>query len=134
MVQYTDAYSAPSSDVQNVFANKVDVLDKYVLCQTGQYEYTGLVYDRATKKTTQYIFTRSGNTSYSNSWSVSESTVDEFDYTISNEFYCISNVGLGRSLSLPATDLMTSYSVSIICCFCCLLTIFWTVFRRIFKR
>ena len=134
MVQYSDSYSAPSSDVQNVFANKVDVLDKYVLCQTGQYEYTGLVYDRATKKTTQYIFTRSGNTSYSNSWSVSESTVDEFNYTIRNEFYCISNVGLGRALSLPAIDLMTSYSVSIICCFCCLLTIFWTVFRRIFKR
>lgn len=134
MVQYTDSYSAPSSDVQNVFANKVDVLDKYVLCQTGQYEYTGLIYDRATKETTQYIFTRSGNNSYSYSWSVSESTVDEFDYTISNEFYCISNVGLGRALSLPATDLMTSYSVSIICCFCCLLTIFWTVFRRIFKR
>ena len=56
------------------------------------------------------------------------------DNTNKINIYCISNVGLGRALSLPATDLMTSYSVSIICCFCCLLTIFWTVFRRIFKR
>lgn len=56
MVQYNRSFSAPSSDVQAVFANKVDLLDKYVLCQTGEREYTGLIYDRASKETTQVVF------------------------------------------------------------------------------
>lgn len=131
MVQYNRTFSAPSSDMQAVFANKVDFLDRYILCQTGEDEYTGLIYDRASKETTEIVFSRSYNDRY---WTVTENTVDGFDYSISNEYYCFSNVGIGRSLTLPVTDEMIGYSLTIICCLCCLLCLFWTVFKGVFKK
>lgn len=131
MVQYNRTFSSPSSDMQSVFANKVDFLDRYILCQTGEDEYTGLIYDRASKETTEVVFSRSYNDRY---WTVTENTVDGFDYSISNEYYCFSNVGIGRALTLPVTDEMSGYSLTIICCFCCLLVLFWTVFKGVFKK
>ena len=131
MVQYNRTFSSPSSDVQAVFANKVDLLDKYVLCQTGQYEYTGLIYDRASKETTEVVFSRSNDDRY---WTVTENKVDGFDYSISNQYYCYSNVGIGRALTLPVMDEMSGYSLTIMCCLCCLLVLFWTVFKGVFKK
>ena len=48
--QYTDSYSSASSDIQNLIANKVALLDQYILMQTGQNEYTALIYNPNTKK------------------------------------------------------------------------------------
>ena len=133
MNQYTVSYSSPSTDIQNIFANKISVLDKYILFQTGQNEYTGLIYDIATKKTTEVVFTRGTSSGY-NYWSVSESEVSSFDYNLKNQYYCYSNVGYGKALSLPVYDSLSAISCTVLCTFFCLLTIFWTVFRRIYKR
>ena len=132
MNQYTASFSSPSSDIQNIFANKISVLDKYVLFQTGENEYTGLIYDIATKKTTQVVFRR-GSFSGERYWTVSESEVSSFDYNITNQYYCYSNVGYGKALSLPVYDSMSAISCTVICTFFCLFTVFWAVFRRIFK-
>lgn len=132
MNQYTATYSTPSTDIQSIFANKVSIVDKYVLCQTGQNEYTGLIYNAATKNTTQVVFSRP-NVTGSNYWTVKESSVSSFDYNITNQYYCFSNVGYGRALTLPVHDSMISISCTVLCCLCVLLTVFWTAFRRIFR-
>lgn len=132
MNQYTVSFSSPSTDIQNIFANKISILDKYVLFQTGENEYSGLIYDIATKKTTKVVFRR-GSFSGDRYWTVDQSEVNSFDYNISNQYYCFSNVGYGKALSLPVYDSMVAISCTAICTFCCLLTVFWTVFRRIFK-
>lgn len=112
--QYTDSYSAPSSDIQNLIANKVSLLDQYILMQTGQYEYTALIYNPNTKKCTEYTITRSSLATYSTYYTVFEASSD-FEYTVSNEYYVYSNVGYGRSLDLPVYDGVQSHAIIIIC-------------------
>lgn len=116
ITQYTESYSSPSSDIQSLIANKVRLLDQYILMQTGQYEYTALVYNGNTKECTQYTISRSSSSSYSNYYTVSESDA-EFEYIVSNEYYVYSNVGYGKALSLPVYDGIISHSLTIICCF-----------------
>lgn len=115
ITQYTDSYSSPSSDIQNIVANKIALLDEYILMQTGQYEYTALVYRNGLKECKQYTFTRISTSGYSTYYTVSESEAD-FEYTVSNEYYVFSNVGYGKSLDLPVYDGVISHCLMIICC------------------
>lgn len=114
--QYTESYSSPSSDIQNLIANKVALLDQYILMQTGQYEYTALVYNPNTKDCIKYTISRSSSGSYNNVYTISENAAD-FEYSISNEYYIYSNVGYGKSLDLPVYDGVISHCLMIICCF-----------------
>lgn len=124
ITQYTESYSSPSSDIQNLVANKIALLDQYILMQTGQYEYTALVYTGNTGKCVQYTISRSSTSSYSSYYTVSESESD-FEYTVSNEYYVYSNVGYGKSLDLPVYDGVMSHCLMIICC----LAMFAVVFK-----
>lgn len=114
VTQYTDSYSAPSSDIQNLIANKVSLLDQYILMQTGQYEYTALIYNPNNKECTEYTISRSSSASYSNYYKVTEAEAD-FEYTVSNKYYVFSNVGYGRSLDLPVYEGVQSHAMIIIC-------------------
>ena len=115
ITQYTNTsgYSSTDSTVQSIVANKISLLDQYVLMQTGEYEYTALVRNPFTKKTTQYKFTRNGNYSSAYSLNVSQG---EWDYNVTNEVYVFSNMGQGRALDLPVYDGVISHSLIIICC------------------
>lgn len=115
ITQYTNTsgYSSTDSTVQSIVANKISLLDQYVLMQTGEYEYTALVRNPFTKKTTQYKFTRNGNYSSAYSLNVSQG---EWDYNVTNEVYVFSNMGQGRALDLPVYDGVISHSLMIICC------------------
>lgn len=115
ITQYTDSYSSPSSDIQNLIANKVRLLDQYILMQTGQYEYTALVYNGNTKECTKYTISRSSSSSYNTQYTVTEAEAD-FEYTVSNEYYVYSNIGYGKALSLPVYDGVISHCLMIICC------------------
>lgn len=99
MDQYTD-YSTIPQQIRDVVANKVKLLDEYILLQTGQYEYTALIHDLVTGDVTQLRFTRASN--YSN-YTVDQSA-GTWDFTVINEYYCYSNVGLGAALDLPVYD------------------------------
>lgn len=116
ITQYTNSsgYSSTDSMVQSTVANKISLLDQYILMQTGEYEYTALVRNPFTKKTTQYIFTRNGN--FSSSYSLNVKKGVEWDYLVTNEVYVFSNMGQGRALDLPVYDGVISYSLIIICC------------------
>lgn len=133
ITQYTESYSSLSSDIQNLIANKVALLDQYILMQTGQYEYTALIYNPNTKKCTEYTINRSSSSSYSNYYSISESEAD-FEYSVSNEYYVYSNIGYGRSLSLPVHEGVQSFSLLIICCTLVLSIVFERVFFPCLRR
>lgn len=99
MTQYTDYGSIPQM-VRDIVANKCSLLDEYVLIQTGQYEYTALIHDIVTDEVIQLTFTRTSNYSI---YTVNQS-VGTWDYTVSNEYYCYSNIGLGAALDLPVYE------------------------------
>lgn len=112
--QYTDSYSSPPSDVQNLISNKVALADYYILMQTGQYEYTALVKNPATNETTKYRIYRN-TSSYSSYYNI-ETTTSDFDFNVTNEYYVYSNVGYGKYLDLPVYQGVTSHCLIIICC------------------
>lgn len=116
ITQYTNSngYSSTDSTVQTTVANKISLLDQYILMQTGDYEYTALVRNPFTKKTTQYKFTRNGN--YSSGYTLVTSSGAEWDYKVTNEVYVFSNMGQGRALDLPVYEGVISHSLIIICC------------------
>lgn len=130
MTQYADSTSVPSA-VQTVVANKISLLDSYILMQTGQYEYTALIYKPGLNKCRQYTFTRSGN--YNSQYSVVES-VGNWDFSISNECYCYSNVGYGSALDLPVVDLSIAHSTVILACALMLAIVFKGVLFPCLKK
>lgn len=116
ITQYTNhnGYSIADSTIQAIVSNKVALLDQYILMQTGENEYTALVRNPFTKKTTQYIFIRNGN--YSSGYTLSTSEGVDWEYTVSNEVYVFSNMGKGRALDLPVYEGVISHSLIIVCC------------------
>lgn len=132
MITQYGTYGSISSDIQNLVANKISILDKYVLMQTGKYEYTALVYNPATKKTKQYSIKRN-YTNSNNYYTVIESD-STFEYTIDNEYYVYSNVGYGKSLDLPVYDGMVSYSLTFIAVVLAFAIVFKGVLFKCLKR
>lgn len=128
MITQYSSYGSISSDIQNIVANNVSLLDSYILMQTGENEYIALIYDNATKKTEQLRFYRTSS-NYSNAWRI-ERTESTFDYNLTNEYYCYSNVGVGRSLSLPVYQAVTSFSL----CSITVLLFFAVMFKGVLFR
>lgn len=133
ITQYTSSYSDPSTAIQNLIANKISLLDQYILMQTGQYEYTALVYNPNSKECIQYTISRESNSSYSNYYEITEKSAD-FEYTVSNEYYVYSNVGYGKALDLPVYDGVISHSLIIICLMLLFAVVFKGALFKIFKR
>lgn len=135
ITQYTNnnGYSSVDSNTQAVIANKISLLDKYVLMQTGENEWTALVQNTMSKKTTQYKITRN-STGYSSPYSVSTTENADFDYNITNEYYVYSNVGQGRSLELPVYDGVQSHALAIITCTLLFAIVFKGVLFRCLDR
>lgn len=130
ITQYTESYSSPSTDIQNLIANKVSILDRYVLMRTGEYEYSALVYNPCTKKCTRYTITRND---YSKEYQIS-SADSTFDYNVTNEYYVYSNNGIGKALTLPVTANVTAYSLLIISCSLMFAIVFKGVLFKCLRR
>lgn len=111
ITQYTE-YGTISSDVQNLVANSVSVLDQYILMQTGEYEYTALVKNMASKQVEEIKVTRGASTGYNTRYSVTRTNGAEFDFNVSNEYYVYSNVGYGKSLDIPAYEGVRTYGIA----------------------
>ena len=109
ITQYTHNYKSAGSDIQNIVANSVSVLDKYVLFQTGEYEYTALVKNVASKEVEKIVITRNNSNSY---YTVNRSNINNFDYSYTNEYYTYSNCGFGRSLSVPSYQGAVTYGIT----------------------
>lgn len=111
MTQYTDYGTIPQA-VRDLVANKISLLDSYILMQTGQNEYTALI-NKPGLNTCQKI--RVYRTNNYNTYAV-EVTEGKWEYRVANEYYCYSNVGYGASLDLPVVDGVTAHATVILAC------------------
>lgn len=113
ITQYSASYSNPTADMREIVANNVGLLDKYILMQTGEYEYTALIKDMALRTVDVIKFTRQGS-GYNYAWVASHSSTTDFRYSVSNELYVYSNMNVGKSIDLPVYKGVTAYSLAII--------------------
>jgi len=104
MIQF-ESYSPIPQEVKEVTANKIKLLDEYILFQSGEFEYTALIHDLITDETRQLTFSRAPEELI---YAVHE-TDGLWTFTVSNEVYCYSNVGLGAALDLPVIDGIQGY-------------------------
>lgn len=121
ITQYTDSYSSIPSQVISIVNNKCSLLDKFIIMQTGDREYSALVYNVCSKKGKEYVFSRPYNYSY---YTVSESNISSFDYTVTNEYYVYSNDGIGQTVDLMVYHGATSHAVVIVSLFVMFAVIF----------
>lgn len=128
MTQYTDYGTIPQA-VRDLVANKISLLDSYILMQTGEYEFTALI-NKPALGCKQYTISRSSNYGQ---YTVSE-TVGTWEYTVRNEYYCYSNVGYGSALSLPVVDLSVAHASVIMACALMLAIVFKGVLFPCLKK
>lgn len=110
--QYSESSSSASSDIQNIVANSVSLLDKYVLFQTGDNEYTALIKNVASKEIEQIRIYRGSGTGYNNRYFVERKEVNDFSWNVTNEYYTFSNCGFGKSLDVPSYEGALTYGVT----------------------
>lgn len=124
ITQYTDSYGSIPSNVVSIVNNKCSLLDKYIIMQTGDYQYSAIIYNCVSKKGKQYVFKRNSS-SYSNSYyTVTESDVTSFDYSVTNEYYVYSNDGIGQPIDLMVYHGATAHALVIISVFLMFAVIF----------
>lgn len=129
--QYTDSYSSIPSQVVSIVNNKCSLLDKFIIMQTGDRQYTALIYNVCSKKGKQYIFSRNSNY---NQYTVSESDISSFDYTVTNEYYVYSNDGIGQSVDLMVYHGATAHAVVIVSLFVMFAVIFKGALFKCLRR
>ena len=130
MTQYSDSYGSIPQAVRDLVANKVSLLDSYILMQTGEYEYTALIYKPGLNQCQQIRVYRTSNYG---SYAV-EITDGTWEYSVSNEYYCYSNVGYGASLDLPVVEGVTAHASVILACALMLAIVFKGVLFKCLKR
>ena len=108
MEQYTDYSSIPQT-VRDLVANKCQLLDQYILMQTGAAEYTALIRNPVTDTTTQIVVSRASNYG---AYTVTQ-TDGFWAYTVTNEYYCYSNIGYGAALDLPVVDGLQAHASAV---------------------
>lgn len=134
ITQYSTSYSSPSSDIQNIVANSVSLLDKYVLVQTDDNEYTALVKNIASKEIEQITISRQNGTGFNNRYVVDREIVNDFSWNIPNEYYAYSNCGFGKSLDIPAYQGALTYGVTALTTLVFFAVIFKGALFRCLKR
>lgn len=132
MTQYETNSTIPQA-VRDLVANKISLLDFYILMQTGQYEYTALIYKPGSNVCKKFVISRVDYTGYNARYDVVEST-STFDYTVTNEYYCYSNVGYGAALDLPVVELATAHSSVILACALMLAIVFKGALFKCLRR
>lgn len=129
--QYTDSYSSIPSQVVSIVNNKCSLLDKFIIMQTGDRQYTAMIYNVCSKKGKQYVFSRSSNFNY---YTVSESDISSFDYTVTNEYYVYSNDGIGQTVDLMVYHGATAHAVVIVSLFVMFAVIFKGALFKCLRR
>lgn len=117
ITQYVNSNGSSSTDttVNSVIANKISLLDHYIIMQTGEYEYTALVKGPFEATATKYVVSR-GSSGYNYAYTISSSEDEAFEWTVKNEMYVYSNVDVGRSMDLPVYQGVQSHCLMIMCC------------------
>lgn len=128
-----ETYSEPSSAFISVVANSISPLEEYIVMRTGEYEYTALIKNLVTHDVEKIVCTRS-NSSYSSYYTISRSHGDDFEYSVSNEYYVYSNVGYGRALDIPSYEGIVTFGVASLTCLVFLAVMFKGVIFKCLRR
>lgn len=130
MTQYTDYGSIPQA-VRDLVANKISLLDSYILMQTGQYEYTALINKPGLNRCDKIVIARTSN--YNSDYSVTVSS-GTWEFNVRNEYYCYSNVGYGAALDLPVVAGVTAHASVILACALMLAIVFKGVLFKCLRK
>lgn len=125
-----DEYSTIPQQIRDIVANKVKLLDEYILFQTDDYEYTALIHDLITDEVTRLTFSRSENYGV---YAVSQSE-GVWEYTVRNEYYCYSNIGYGAALNLPVIEGIQAHSAAVLISVLMFLVVFRSLLFPFQKR
>lgn len=128
--QYTDVNSLPSATYRDYILTYADIWDHYVIYQSGQYEYTGYIWDEWGNSTLVTI-TRESTSGYNTRWRSDIEHDVQHTYTIVEPMYAYSTEeGHGQYYAPQNSHQIANISVTI------LVTIIAVslMFRRIFKR
>lgn len=122
MRQISDARSTIAAAYLNLFYSKLRPLDEYIICQTGETEYTMLVRNLVDQDDVMehVIFRESTGMPYEY-----DSYPGDWNYSVSNELYVYSNIGIGTMSVLPCHEIMIAWSIIAALC----VGAFWVMFR-----
>lgn len=114
ITQWSDngSYSSVPSAAISIVANRVGMLDSYIMFCTDENEYTALI-SPVVGNPFKVVVSRVNSGNYSTVWRVSEAEVTDTNFTVSNEYYCYSNIRLGQHYSIDYSGLLTA----VICIF-----------------
>ena len=87
--QYNDVSSLPSAAYRDYILTYADLWDHYIIYQSGQYEYTGYVWDDWGNSTLITI-ERQSETGYNNRWRTSIQFDVDHQYAITEPMYAYS--------------------------------------------
>lgn len=125
--QWSDSRTVVPTYISSHIAGKCGILDRYVVYQTGEYEYQGIVI-KLVGKGELYTYTRSSNYSQ---WDVSSQETMDYSYSVQHELYVCSTMGLGTVVAPPSWDYTVTLSIAVIAC---AVSIRWLVFPWIERR
>lgn len=109
LTQWTNSgsYSTVPNAAIAIVANRVGMLDSYIMFATAENEYTALI-NPVVGKPFKVVVSRGNSGSYNYVWRVSETEVSDTNYSVSNEYYCYSNIRLGQHYSIDYSGLLTA--------------------------
>lgn len=109
ITQWTDngSYSSVPSAAISIVANRVGMLDSYIMFCTGENEYTALI-KPIVGNPFKVVVSRVNSGNYNYVWSVSETEVADTNYSVGNEYYCYSNIRLGQHYAIDYSGLLTA--------------------------
>lgn len=119
MMQQYSSYGIIPEEVRSLIASNVSPLDSYVLMQTGENEYTGLIKNNASKNIEQIIIRNTDGV-----YTVSRDAGANFEYEVTNEYYVYSNCGVGHALEIPSYGGIQMYAIVGLCCLVFLMVVF----------
>lgn len=99
-------FSVPSAAI-SIVVNRVGMLDSYIMFCTAENEYTALI-NPIVGKPFKVVISRVNSGNYNYVWRVSETETADTNYTLSNEYYCYSNIRVGQHYAIDYSGLLTA--------------------------
>lgn len=109
ITQWTDngSYSTVPNAAISIVANRVGMLDSYIMFCTAENEYTALI-NPIVGKPFKVVVSRGNSGNYNYVWRVFETETADINYTLSNEYYCYSNIRVGQHYPIDYSGLLTA--------------------------
>lgn len=123
-------YSLPGNTYVNYFKNYIMPTDNYLIMQDGQYSYVCLV-DRVVGD--DYLIRISRSDSYSSLYTTEKIVTDDLTYTVYNDLYVYSNLGIGTKLDIDYSPFICGF-LAVLCGVLAFKAIFGGVLLRRRKR